>query len=258
MDPLVASMKVAASGLEAQSTRIRIVSENLANARSTGDTPGADPFRRKTVTFASELDRASGASTVEVERLGFDEGEFSTEYDPGNPAADAKGFVKMPNVNVLVEMADMREANRSYEANLQSIKQSRDLISATIAQRSGADGGPAARLAIQKRRFGFHEAIHVRRISDMETRQIDEVGRAAPVLPQHIGQDGESERELPFGLIGHRTVGLHADLPGTEQQPVGDTRRTIPVSFGNFVFRHSFTLFFKWLNLSIASHPNAA
>ena len=132
MDPLVASLKVAASGLEAQSTRIRIVSENLANARSTGDTPGADPFRRKTVTFAAELDRASGASLVEVERLGVDEGDFSTEYDPGNPAADEKGFVKMPNVNVLVEMADMREANRSYEANLQSIKQSRDLISATI------------------------------------------------------------------------------------------------------------------------------
>lgn len=132
MDPLVASMKVAASGLEAQSTRIRIVSENLANARSTGDVPGADPFRRKTVTFAAELDRASGASLVEVERLGFDEGEFSTEYDPGNPAANAEGIVKMPNVNMLVEMADMREANRSYEANLQSIKQSRDLISATI------------------------------------------------------------------------------------------------------------------------------
>jgi len=132
MDPLVASMKVAASGLEAQSTRIRIVSENLANARSTGDVPGADPFRRKTVTFAAELDRASGASLVEVERLGFDEGEFSTEYDPGNPAANAEGIVKMPNVNMLIEMADMREANRSYEANLQSIKQSRDLISATI------------------------------------------------------------------------------------------------------------------------------
>ena len=132
MDPLVASMKVAASGLGAQSTRIRIVSENLANARSTGDTPGADPFRRKTVTFAAELDRATNAALVEVERLGVDEGEFSTEYDPGNPAADEKGFVKMPNVNVLVEMADMREANRSYEANLQSIKQSRDLISATI------------------------------------------------------------------------------------------------------------------------------
>ena len=125
-------MKVAASGLEAQSTRIRIVSENLANARSTGDTPGADPFRRKTVTFAAELDRATNAALVEVERLGVDEGDFSTEYDPGNPAADEKGFVKMPNVNVLVEMAAMREANRSYEANLQSIKQSRDLISATI------------------------------------------------------------------------------------------------------------------------------
>jgi flagellar basal-body rod protein FlgC len=125
-------MKVAASGLEAQSTRIRIVSENLANARSTGDTPGADPFRRKTVTFAAELDRATGGSLVEVERLGFDEGEFATEYDPGNPAANEQGFVKMPNVNVIVEMADMREANRSYEANLQSIKQSRDLISATI------------------------------------------------------------------------------------------------------------------------------
>ena len=132
MDPLVASLKVAASGLEAQSTRIRIVSENLANARSTGDTPGADPFRRKTVTFAAELDRATNAALVEVERLGVDESDFSTEYDPGNPAADEKGFVKMPNVNVLIEMADMREANRSYEANLQSIKQSRDLISATI------------------------------------------------------------------------------------------------------------------------------
>lgn len=132
MDPLVASMKVAASGLEAQSTRIRIVSENMANARSTGDTPGADPFRRKTVTFAAEVDRATGASLVQVSRLGEDDGEFATEFDPGNPAADAQGVVKVPNVNMLIEMADMREANRSYEANLQSIKQSRDLISATI------------------------------------------------------------------------------------------------------------------------------
>ena len=132
MDPLVASLKVAASGLEAQSTRIRIVSENLANARSTGDTPGADPYRRKTITFAAELDRKSGAALVEIERLGVDESDFTAEFDPGNPAADEKGMVKLPNVNMLVEMADMREANRSYEANLQSIKHSRDLISATI------------------------------------------------------------------------------------------------------------------------------
>ncbi|MBB3979277.1 flagellar basal-body rod protein FlgC [Rhizobium azooxidifex] len=132
MDPLIASMKVAASGLEAQSTRIRIVSENLANARSTGDVPGADPYRRKTITFVAELDRSVGASLVEVDRLAEDESNFTAEFDPGNPAADEKGMVKIPNVNVLVEMADMREANRSYEANLQSIRQSRDLISATI------------------------------------------------------------------------------------------------------------------------------
>ncbi len=125
-------MKIAGSGLEAQSTRLRIVSENIANARSTGDTPGADPYRRKTVTFGSELDRASGVTTVGVKKLGEDLGKFVNEYDPSNPAADSKGYVKMPNVNVLVEMADMREANRSYEANLQTIKQSRDLISSTI------------------------------------------------------------------------------------------------------------------------------
>ncbi len=132
MDPLVASLKVSASGLEAQSTRLRIVSENIANARSTGDTPGSDPFRRKTVSFVSELDRATGVSQVEVKRLGEDESDFLIEYDPGNPAANEKGMVKVPNVNVLIEMADMREANRSYEANLQSIKQSRELISATL------------------------------------------------------------------------------------------------------------------------------
>jgi flagellar basal-body rod protein FlgC len=132
MDPLSAAMKIAGSGLEAQSTRLRIVSENIANARSTGDTPGADPYRRKTVTFGSELDRASGVTTVGVKKLGEDQGKFVNEYDPSNPAADSKGYVKMPNVNVLVEMADMREANRSYEANLQTIKQSRDLISSTI------------------------------------------------------------------------------------------------------------------------------
>lgn len=132
MDPLVSALKVSASGLEAESTRLRIVSENIANARSTGDVPGADPYRRKTISFAAEVDRASGASTVEIDRLGTDNSDFSVEFDPGNPAADGKGMVKMPNVNILVEMADMREANRSYEANLQTTRQARDLISATI------------------------------------------------------------------------------------------------------------------------------
>lgn len=132
MDPLSAALKIAGSGLEAQSTRLRIVSENIANARSTGDTPGADPYRRKTVTFGAEVDRASGTELVGVKKLGEDQNKFVEEYDPNNPAADKKGYVKMPNVNVLVEMADMREANRSYEANLQTIKQARDLISSTI------------------------------------------------------------------------------------------------------------------------------
>ena len=132
MDPLSAAMKIAGSGLEAQSTRLRIVSENIANARSTGDTPGAEPYRRKTITFGQQMDRASGVETVGVKKVGVDEGEFSTEFDPSNPAANEKGVVKLPNVNILVEMADMREANRAYEANLQTIKQSRDLISQTI------------------------------------------------------------------------------------------------------------------------------
>ena len=132
MDPLTASLKIAASGLEAQSARLRVVSENLANARSTGDTPAADPYRRKTISFTEELDRAAGVSRVEIKKIGVDRSDFQTEYDPGNPAADANGVVKMPNVSILVEMADMREANRSYEANLQSIRQARDLISSTI------------------------------------------------------------------------------------------------------------------------------
>ncbi len=132
MDPLSASLKIAGSGMETQATRLRIVSENIANARSTGDTPGADPYRRKTLTFGNELDRATGVTLATVKKFGIDKSKFTEEYDPGNPAADERGIVKMPNVNVLIEMADMREANRSYEANLQTIKQTRDLISATL------------------------------------------------------------------------------------------------------------------------------
>lgn len=132
MDALTAALKVAASGLGAQSERLRVVSENLANAQSTGTAPGADPYRRKTISFASELDRGSGANLVEVSSIDRDPSTFPVEFQPGNEAADANGYVKMPNVNVLIEMADMTEANRSYEANLQVIKQARDLISMTI------------------------------------------------------------------------------------------------------------------------------
>lgn len=132
MDALAAALKVAASGLGAQSERMRVVSENLANAQSTGTTPGANPYQRKTISFVSELDRASGGSLVEINSIARDPADFPVEFQPGNQAADAKGYVKMPNVNVLIEMADMTEANRSYEANLQVVKQPRDLISMTI------------------------------------------------------------------------------------------------------------------------------
>lgn len=132
MDPLVSSLKVAASGLGAQSERLRVVSENMANAQSTGNFPGADPYQRKTITFSAELDRLSGARMVEISAISNDKADYPVEYLPGHEAADEFGYVKMPNVNVLIEMADMREANRSYEANLQSIKQARDLISMTI------------------------------------------------------------------------------------------------------------------------------
>jgi flagellar basal-body rod protein FlgC len=132
MDPLISSLKVSATGLSAQSERLRVVSENLANAQSTGSFAGADPYQRKTITFSAELDRISGARMVEVSAISGDKTAYPVEFMPGHEAADDAGYVKMPNVNILIEMADMREANRSYEANLQSIKQARDLISMTI------------------------------------------------------------------------------------------------------------------------------
>lgn len=132
MDFLETSMRISSSGVAAQSARLRIISENMANAQSTGKTPGADPYKRKTIGFASELDRASGANLVKVSSLGVDPTPFNIEHDPGNPAANSAGEVKTPNVNLLVELADMREANRGYEANLQVIKQTKDLYGMTI------------------------------------------------------------------------------------------------------------------------------
>ena len=132
MDPLKATIAVATSGLAAQSERLRIVSENLANADSTGVGPGSDPYRRKTISFAAELDRATGVSVVGVRRIGVDRSEFPVEHDPGNPAADSSGNVKVANVNMLIEMADMRDANRAYEANLSIVKQAREVIDMTI------------------------------------------------------------------------------------------------------------------------------
>ena len=132
IDPLAASSRIAGSGMEAQSERLRVIAENIANARSTGQTAGSDPYTRKTITFRTALDRASGTAAVAIRQIGEDKAPFRVEYDPGNPAADADGNVKLPNVNMLVEMADMREANRSYEANLQVIKQARAMVASMI------------------------------------------------------------------------------------------------------------------------------
>lgn len=131
-DPIQVALKVAASGIEAQSRRMLVVSENLANQNSTGNTPGADPYTRKTVSFASELDDSIGANLVKIDRVENDQAPFRVEHNPGHPAADADGNVKLPNVDLMVELADMREANRSYEANIQVVKQARSLINMTL------------------------------------------------------------------------------------------------------------------------------
>ncbi len=137
-DSLETSLRIAASGLQAQSTRLRVVSQNIANAQSTGSTPGSDPYTRQTVSFESEIDRTLGANLVQVKSIGVDPSPFKLQHDPGNPAADENGMVKMPNVDVLMELADMREANRSYEANLQVAKQSADMLNTTISLMKGA------------------------------------------------------------------------------------------------------------------------
>lgn len=130
-DPLNAAMSIASSGLKAQSQRLRVVAENVANVNSTASTPGGDPYRRKTITFDAELDRALGASLVNVKSIGVDRSDFKLVHDPSHPAAAADGYVKMPNVSALVEMADMREATRSYEANLNIIDQARKMVMRT-------------------------------------------------------------------------------------------------------------------------------
>ena len=126
------SLSIAASGLRAQAGRMRVIAENIANADSTAKTAGADPYRRKIPTFQSEIDRTLDARVVSMGRLKTDTSEFQMKYQPGHPAADAAGNVKYPNVNSLVEMTDMREAQRSYEANINVIGATRRMIQKTI------------------------------------------------------------------------------------------------------------------------------
>ncbi len=128
----IRSMAIATSGLRAQSGRMRVISENLANADSTAQTPGGDPYRRKIPTFSAELDRTLDAQVVTLGRIKQDDSAFIVKHEPGHPAADANGNVKYPNVNSTIEMTDMREAQRSYEANLNLISATRRMIQRTL------------------------------------------------------------------------------------------------------------------------------
>jgi flagellar basal-body rod protein FlgC len=129
---LMDSLAISAAGMRVQGERLRVISENIANADSVSEVPGGDPYRRKTITFQNALDREAGLDLVKVKKVGLDPSEFTRKYDPNNPAADRSGYVKLPNVNALIEMSDMREAQRSYEANLKVVEVARGMLQRTI------------------------------------------------------------------------------------------------------------------------------
>jgi len=126
------SLSISAAGMKAQGLRLRVIAENLANANSTAAAPGDLPYRRKVVLFENALNRELGAETVRVKKVDVDRSDFQRRYDPGHPSADADGYVLLPNVNSLVESMDMREAQRSYEANLSVIDATRQMITRTV------------------------------------------------------------------------------------------------------------------------------
>jgi flagellar basal-body rod protein FlgC len=129
---LTQALTISASGMNAQTERLRVIAENLANQDSTGTGPNAKPYQRKTVQFQNVLDRASGTDTVRVKAVVPDPAPFPQKYDPSNPAANAQGYVSEPNVNSFVELMDMREAERSYSANLNVMQASRSMLSRVI------------------------------------------------------------------------------------------------------------------------------
>jgi len=129
---LMDTMHISASGMKAQSARLKVVSQNIANADAVGSLNGKQPYRRQTITFRNELDKATGATLVEVDKVGVDRGDFDKRYEPQHPYADAQGYVLYPNVNPIMEMMDMREARRGYEANLNVIESSKSMLTQTI------------------------------------------------------------------------------------------------------------------------------
>lgn len=129
---LIKAMKLSAAGMRVQGYRMRVVAENLANADTAPTQPGAAPYRRKVITFKNTLDRALGLKRVEVDRIQPDRSKFERRYEPGHPAADATGYVTMPNVKTMVEMMDMKQAQRSFEANLGVIQAAKTMLQKTI------------------------------------------------------------------------------------------------------------------------------
>ena len=126
------SMEIASAGMKAQGDRLRVVAENLANVDSTGKTPNEQPYRRKVLVFNNVLNKELGINTVQVSKRTFDMSAFNKKYDPSHPAADAQGYVQYPNVNSIVEMMDMREANRAYEANINVVTMSKTMLARTV------------------------------------------------------------------------------------------------------------------------------
>lgn len=129
---LTDTLYIASAGMKVQGDRLRIVSQNIANAESTGQNPNEAPYRRKVITFKNALDKELGIKTVQVNKYGQDKSDFIKKYDPAHPAADEEGYVQMPNVNMMVEMVDMREAQRGYEANLNVVEVSKGMLMQTI------------------------------------------------------------------------------------------------------------------------------
>ncbi len=132
MDALSASSKISVSGMKAQAIRLRTISENMANADTTATTPGGMPYRRQVVTFANVYDSKIGADVVKVGGVVKDMSQLQRKYDPNSPAADNQGYVLKPNVQIPIELMDMKEAERSYEANLNAYSVTKDITSRTL------------------------------------------------------------------------------------------------------------------------------
>ncbi len=126
------TMHISAAGMRAQSERLRIISENMANADSLSLSPDGEPYRRKMITFRNVLDTEVGARLIKPGSVAIDKSDFGSKFDPGHPGADAAGYVKTPNVNALVEIMDMRAAQRTYEANLKVIETARGMMMRTL------------------------------------------------------------------------------------------------------------------------------